>query len=148
MRIQTKILEALEFFLPALRRIINPSVLDFSVKRRDPRLEPHDIKQPSSFLHDAEWVTNMTVSISGRAAAFSITEAHIAQADALVRASRVAHISQSQSGSSTALVREVDQREYWSDVYSQHVAWASPAQNSPRSSCLGVFTDTAVGQIR
>ena len=84
MRIQPEILEALELLLPAPRRIINPSVLDFSVKPREPRLEPHDIKQPSSFLHNAERVANMTASISGRAAAFLITEAHIAQADALM----------------------------------------------------------------
>ena len=84
MRIQPDIFEAPELLLPGPRRIINPSVLDFSVKPREPRLEPHDIKQASSFLHDAEWVANMTASISGRPAAFSITEAHIAQADALV----------------------------------------------------------------
>lgn len=83
MRIQPEISEAPALFLPASRHIINPTVLDFSVKAREIRLEPHHIKQASSFLQNAQWVAKMTASISGRAAAFSITDEHIAQADAL-----------------------------------------------------------------
>ena len=129
--------------LPAPRRIINPSVLDFSVKPREPRLEPHDIKQPSFFLHNAERVANMTASISGRAAAFlNHGGAHSAGRRAYAhhfRASRAAHISQSRSGSLKALVREVDQREYQSDVCSQHVAWHLRLKTCPdpaASECL------------
>ena len=107
MRIEPEILEAPEILLPASRRIINPSVLDFSVKARERRLEPHHIKQASSFLHDPEWVAKMTTSISVRATAFSLTDEHIAQADALVPvifARLEQHIS---------LKVKVDRQQHW-----------------------------------